>query len=71
MRLIDAEMIKIPTSMIHNIGGCYMVRVEDVQRIISGQPTYLMRDQEEAAGKWNKRGGEDGAEEWDGTQDTE
>lgn len=63
MRLIDAEMIKIPTSMVHNIGGCYMVRVEDVQRIISGQPTYLMRNQEEAVEEWNKRTGEDGVEE--------
>ena len=39
MRLIDAEMIKIPTSMMHNIDGCYMLRVEDVQRIISEQTT--------------------------------
>lgn len=39
MRLIDAEMIKIPTSLIHNINGCFMIRVEDVQRIISDQPT--------------------------------
>ena len=39
MRLIDAEMINIPTSMMHNIGGCYMIRVEDVQRIISEQRT--------------------------------
>lgn len=39
MRLIDAEIIKIPTSMMHNIGGCYMIRVEDLQRIITEQPT--------------------------------
>ena len=39
MRLIDAEMIKIPTSMMHNIDGCYMLRVEDMQRIISEQTT--------------------------------
>ena len=39
MRLIDTEVIKIPTSMIQNINGCYMIRVEDVQRIISEQPT--------------------------------
>ena len=39
MRLIDAEMIKMPTSMMHNIGGCYMIRVEDVQRLITEQPT--------------------------------
>lgn len=39
MRLIDAEKIKIPTSMIHNINGCFVIRVEDVQRIISDQPT--------------------------------
>ena len=39
MRLIDAEMIKIPTSLIHNINGCFMIRVEDVQRITSDQPT--------------------------------
>ena len=39
MRLIDAEMIKIPTSLIHNINGCFMIRVEDAQRITSDQPT--------------------------------
>ena len=39
MRLIDSHMIKIPSSMIHNINGCCMIRAEDVQRIISGQPT--------------------------------
>ena len=39
MRLIDAEMIKIPTSMMHNIGRCYMIRVEDAIRIITEQPT--------------------------------
>lgn len=39
MRLIDSEMIKIPTSLIHNINGCFMIRVEDVQRITSDQPT--------------------------------
>ena len=38
MRLIDAEKIEIPTSMIYRIFGCYMIRVEDVQRIISDQP---------------------------------
>lgn len=38
MRLIDTEVIKIPTSMIQNINGCYVIRVEDVQRIISDQP---------------------------------
>lgn len=44
MRLIDAEKIKIPTSTIHNINGCYMVRVEDVQRIISDQPTAFNKE---------------------------
>ena len=39
MRLIDSEMIKIPTSMVHSINGCLMIRVEDVQRIVSDQPT--------------------------------
>ena len=38
MRLIDAEKIEIPTSMIYGMFGCYMIRVEDVQRIISDQP---------------------------------
>ena len=38
MRLIDTEKIEIPTSMIYRISGCYMIRVEDVQRIISDQP---------------------------------
>ena len=38
MRLIDSEMIKIPTSMVHSINGCLMIRVEDVQRIVSDQP---------------------------------
>ena len=38
MRLIDAEKIEIPASMIYRIFGCYMIRVEDVQRIISDQP---------------------------------
>ena len=44
MRLIDAEMIKIPTSLIHNINGCFMIRVEDVQRIISDQPTVFDKE---------------------------
>ena len=39
MRLIDSEMIKIPTSMVHSINGCFMIRVEDVQRIVTDQPT--------------------------------
>lgn len=39
MRLIDAEKIMVPTSIIHNINGCCMIRAEDVQRIISDQPT--------------------------------
>ena len=38
MRLIDAEKIEIPASMIYGMFGCYMIRVEDVQRIISDQP---------------------------------
>ena len=38
MRLIDTEKIEIPASMIYRISGCYMIRVEDVQRIISDQP---------------------------------
>ena len=38
MRLINAEKIEIPASMIYKIFGCYMIRVEDVQRIISDQP---------------------------------
>ena len=38
MRLIDAEKIEIPASMIYRIFGCHMIRVEDVQRIISDQP---------------------------------
>ena len=38
MRLIDAEKIEIPASMIYRMFGCYMIRVEDVQRIISDQP---------------------------------
>ena len=38
MRLIDAEKIEIPASMICRIFGCYMIRVDDVQRIISDQP---------------------------------
>lgn len=44
MRLIDAEKIMVPTSIIHNINGCYMVRVEDVQRIISDQPTAFEKE---------------------------
>lgn len=44
MRLIDAEMIKIPTSLIHNINGCFMIRVEDVQRITSDQPTVFDKE---------------------------
>lgn len=39
MRLIDAEKIMISNSLLHNINGCFMIRVEDVQRIISNQPT--------------------------------
>ena len=38
MRLIDDEKIEIPASMIYRMFGCYMIRVEDVQRIISDQP---------------------------------
>ena len=44
MRLIDVEKIMVPTSIIHNINGCYMVRVEDVQRIISDQPTAFEKE---------------------------
>lgn len=39
MRLIDTSKMQIPMKMVHNINGCYMIRVEDVQRIVSGQPT--------------------------------
>lgn len=39
MRFIDAECINIPTAIMHNINGCWMIRVEDVQRIITEQPT--------------------------------
>ena len=39
MRLINPDDIKIPTDMIHNIGGCYMIRIEDVQRVILSTPT--------------------------------
>lgn len=44
MRLIDAEKIMVPTSIMHNINGCYMVRVEDMQRIISDQPTAFHKE---------------------------
>ena len=44
MRLIDAEKIEIPVSMIYRIFGCYMIRVEDVQRIISDQPTVFDKE---------------------------
>lgn len=44
MRLVDAEKIKIPTSTIHNINGCFVIRVEDVQRIISDQPTAFHKE---------------------------
>lgn len=37
MRLIDAEKIMVHRDMIHNINGCMMVRVEDIQRIITEQ----------------------------------
>ena len=53
MRLIDSEMIKIPTSMIYNINGCIMIRVEDVQRIVSDQPTAF--DKEKLIEKLNTR----------------
>lgn len=39
MRLIDVEMIKIPISMIHSISGCCIIRMKDMQRIITRQPT--------------------------------
>ena len=35
MRLIDSEEIKIPKNMVHNIDGCLMVKVEDMQRVIT------------------------------------
>lgn len=39
MRLIDASKIMLHKDMVHNIDGCMMVRVEDVQRLITEQPT--------------------------------
>lgn len=58
MRLIDAENIKIPTSMIHSINGCYTVRVEDVQRIISDQPTAFRKERVIEKMKENMRSAE-------------
>lgn len=55
MRLIDAEKIEIPASMIYRIFGCYMIRVEDVQRIISDQPVAFDKEkvkEELIAGKF-------------------
>lgn len=60
MRLIDSEMIKIPTSMVHSINGCLMIRVEDVQRIVSDQPTAFDKEkviEELTAGKFITIGG--------------
>lgn len=61
MRLIDAEMIKIPTSMMHNIGGCYMIRVEDAIRIITEQPTAFDKEKvieelRSEASRWHESG---------------
>ena len=44
MRLIDSEEIKIPKNMVHNIDGCLMVKVEDMQRVITAQPTVFHMD---------------------------
>ena len=55
MRLIDAEKIEIPASMIYRIFGCYMIRVEDAQRIISDQPVAFDKEkvkEELIAGKF-------------------
>ena len=55
MRLIDAEKIEIPASMIYRIFGCHMIRVEDVQRIISDQPVAFDKEkvkEELIAGKF-------------------
>ena len=55
MRLIDTEKIEIPASMIYSIFGCYMIRVEDVQRIISDQPVAFDKEkakEELIAGKF-------------------
>ena len=55
MRLIDAENIEIPASMIYRIFGCYMIRVEDAQRIISDQPVAFDKEkvkEELIAGKF-------------------
>ena len=55
MRLIDTEKIEIPASMIYRIFGCYMIRVEDVQRIISDQPVAFDKEkakEELIAGKF-------------------
>ena len=49
MRLIDAEKIQIPMKMVFSISGCYMMRVVDVQRIISEQPTAF--DKEKVIGE--------------------
>ena len=45
MRLIDAEKIKIPVDMLVNVSGCYMIRVEDMQRIVTEQPTAFNKEQ--------------------------
>lgn len=52
MRFIDAECINIPTAIMHNINGCWMIRVEDVQRIITEQPTAF--DQEKVIEELDK-----------------
>ena len=55
MRLIDTEKIEIPASMIYRIFGCYMIRVEDAQRIISDQPVAFDKEkvkEELIAGKF-------------------
>lgn len=39
MRLIDANKMQIPMKMVQNVCGCYMMRVEDVQRLVTQQPT--------------------------------
>lgn len=57
MRLIDAEKIEIPASMIYGMFGCYMIRVEDVQRIISDQPVAF--DKEKVIEELDKLTGEE------------
>ena len=39
MRLIDADAIRVKPEYMENICGVVMMRVEDLARILGGQPT--------------------------------